>query len=75
MGILGLIEMIFVVVWNLIEANTMTNSEQPEPRWIQRFRNFQRAFLLLGEVVAADIDTLTKLEQEAQYHALSLLLN
>lgn len=42
----------------------MTDSEQPELRWIQRFRNFQRAFLLLGEVVAADIDALTTLEQE-----------
>ncbi len=42
----------------------MSSDDQVELRWIQRFSNFQRAFLLLGEVVNADIDLLTQLEQE-----------
>ncbi|MFA7418397.1 MAG: HI0074 family nucleotidyltransferase substrate-binding subunit [Melioribacteraceae bacterium] len=33
-------------------------------RWKQRFQNFEKAFLLLQEIVDSDLDKLSKLEKE-----------
>ncbi len=37
---------------------------EPDIRWIQRFNNFQRAFLLLREAMENDMDSLSQLEKE-----------
>lgn len=42
----------------------MTSDKPENLRWIQRYRNFRRAYALLGEVMERDIEALSHLEQE-----------
>jgi hypothetical protein len=42
----------------------MSESENPDIRWIQRFDNFDRAFVLLREGCDRGIESLSQLEKE-----------
>ena len=42
----------------------MTNSDNQDIRWKQRFANFNRAFILLREAMESDLPALSQLEKE-----------
>lgn len=45
-----------------------------DQRWKQRFQNFEKAFLLLQEIVDSDLDNLSKLEKEGFIQRFEILI-
>ena len=47
-----------------VYTNVMSTHPPQDKRWQQRFKNFQRAFLLLREALEKEPETLSQLEKE-----------